>query len=181
MRTFAITQNITVDGRIEMLGDWFNPGDQDEDLAAELMRQSADEDVLLLGRQTFEDMRGYWPHQTDDRSGVHAQLERVHKVVVSSTLSDPDWGHTTVLRADWRERLAAMKAEGGGDIVLTGSVSLCPDVLATGLVDELRLIVYPVVQGRGARLLPDGFETSLRLTDSRTFGRGVALLRYAMD
>lgn len=65
--------------------------------------------------------------------------------------------------------------------MLTGSVSLCPDLLATGLVDELRLIVYPVVQGRGARLLPDGFETTLRLTHSRTFGRGVALLRYAMD
>jgi dihydrofolate reductase len=69
MRTLAITQNITLDGSIEMLGDWFDPSDQDPALIEETRLQSEKEDALLLGRQTFEDFRGYWPQQTDDRPG----------------------------------------------------------------------------------------------------------------
>ena len=86
-----ITQNMTLDGRVEMLDDWFDPQAQDDELSDELMRQSAEEDVLLLGRQTFEDFRGYWPLQTDDTTGVAQHLDRVDKRVVSSTLTDPGW------------------------------------------------------------------------------------------
>ena len=71
MRTLAVTQNITVDGSVEFLGDWFDPTAA-PDLNAELDRESLAEDILLLGRQTFEDFRGFWPQQTDDQTGVTA-------------------------------------------------------------------------------------------------------------
>ena len=95
-----ITQNITLDGRVEMLDDWFDPQARDEELSAELMRQSANEDVLLLGRQTFEDFRGYWPHATDDTTGVADHLNRVDKLVVSSTLTEPGWQNTQIISSD---------------------------------------------------------------------------------
>src|SRR6478735_10963824 len=160
MRTLAITQNISADGSIEFLGDWFDPTAATEDLNAEVMRQSEAEDVLLLGRQTFEEFRSYWPQQTGDTTGIAAHLDRVHKVVVSSTLTDPGWDNTTVVGADWQETVRRLKAENGGDIVLTGSLTLCPAVIEAGLVDEYRLFVHPAVQGRGRRLFPAGQEGS---------------------
>jgi dihydrofolate reductase len=179
MRTLAITQNMSADGSIEFLGDWFDPTAAAEDLNAEVMRQSEAEDILLVGRQTFEDFRSYWPKQTDDKTGITDHLNRVHKAVVSSTLTDPDWDNSSVLGADWRDQVRALKAEDGGDIVVTGSITLCPAVIEAGLVDEYRLFVHPAVQGRGRRLFPEGHETSLVLKDSRAFSNGVVLLRYA--
>ena len=181
MRTLAITQNITVDGSIEFLGDWFDPSAPAADQNAELMRQSEQEDVLLVGRQTFEDLRSYWPHQTDDTTGITAHLNRVHKVVVSSTLTEPDWENTTVLGEDWRDRVRELKEQDGGDIVATGSITLCPALIEAGLVDEYRFFVYPVVQGRGRRLFPEGDETPLRLLESRSFSNDVLLVRYAPE
>ena len=100
MRKLVITQNITVDGAIEMLGDWFDPQLADEDLVAESHRQDAEADALLVGRQTFEDFRGYWPNQSDDATGVTAYLNEVAKYVVSSTMTDPEWENSTVLAGD---------------------------------------------------------------------------------
>lgn len=101
-RTLAITQNITLDGSIEMLGDWFDPTDHsgadDSDLLEESHRQDRNADALLLGRQTFEDFRGYWPKQTDDTTGITDYLNRVRKYVVSSTMADPDWRNSTAVR-----------------------------------------------------------------------------------
>lgn len=98
----VITQNVTADGAVEMLTDWFDPSDQDQELAAELRRQDESCDAVLLGRQTFEDFRGYWPEQTDDTTGVSDQLNRVTKYVVSATITDPQWRNSVVLagRAD---------------------------------------------------------------------------------
>lgn len=190
MRTLAITQNMSADGSIEFLGDWFDPTDQAEDLAAEVRRQSDDEAYMLLGRQTFTDFRGFWPHQTDDTTGpsrlasshlttsIADYLNQVQKLVVSSTLADPEWQNSTVLGADWLDRVRSLKAEDGGDIVVTGSLTLCPTLIEAGLVDEYRLFVYPAVQGGGRRLFPEGREESLVLKDSRTFANGVVLLVY---
>jgi dihydrofolate reductase len=179
MRTLAITQNMTVDGSIEFLDSWFDPTAQDDDLAAEIGRQSAAEDVLLLGRRTFVELRSFWPHQTDDTTGVAAHLDRVSKHVVSSTLTDPAWVNSTVIGADWRDRVAGLKQEDGGDIVVTGSISLCSSLVEAGLVDEYRLFVLPYVQGRGRRLFPeDGTGRSLALQECRRFRSGVALLTY---
>ena len=180
MRSLVITQNITVDGAVEMLGDWFSAqgqGDQD-DLLAEMAQQRATADALLLGRRTFEDMRGYWPGLTDDATGVGAYLDGVDKYVVSTTMRDPDWERTTVIDGDPVAGVRELTELDGGDIVVTGSIQLCHALVVAGLVDEYRLFVYPVVQGRGRGLFPAGTEMSLRLVESRAFRCGITSVRY---
>lgn len=179
MRTLAITQNITLDGAVEMLGDWFDPADRSPDVLAELHRQDETCDAVLLGRQTFEDFRGYWPEQTDDATGVTDQLNQVAKYVVTSTMTDPAWQNTSVLAGDPIEQVRALKQQPGQDIVVTGSITLCHELIPSGLVDEYRLFVYPVVQGRGRRFFPDGFESAgLTLRESTSFDNGIAYLCY---
>jgi len=181
MRKLVITQNITLDGSVEMLDDWFDPQLQDEDLLEESHRQDAQADALLVGRQTFEDFRGYWPNQTDDPTGVTEYLNRVAKYVVSSTMSDPQWDNTTVLNGNPVELITELKSQPGKDIVLTGSISLAHALIAARIVDEYRLFVYPTVQGRGRRLFPDA--TAIRrlalVEPPKSFLSGIALLRYA--
>jgi dihydrofolate reductase len=181
VRSLVITQNITLDGSIEMLDDWFDPKLHDDDLLAESHRQDAAADALVVGRKTFEDFRGYWPQQSDDTTGVTDYLNRVAKYVVSSTIVDPDWQNSTVYSGDPVEQVAELKATAGKDIVLTGSISLAHTLIAAGLVDEYRLFVYPAIQGRGRRLFPDGFAVSrLRLVEpAKSFRSGITLLRYA--
>lgn len=184
MRRLAITQNITLDGSIEMLTDWFDPdraGETDKgDLLEEEQRQGSEADALLVGRRTFEAFREYWPKQTDDKTGITEYLNRVQKYVVSSTLTDPQWENSTVLSGDPVEHVTSLKEEDGQDIVLTGSITLAHAMIEAGLVDEYRFFVYPTVQGRGRRLFPDGYEVSrLRLVDSKAFRSGIVLQRYA--
>jgi dihydrofolate reductase len=94
-------------------------------------------------------------------------------------VNDPQWQNTTVLSGDPVQQVRALKEQQGQDIVITGSISLCHTLIEAGLVDEYRLFVYPVVQGRGRRLFPDGFELAkLQLLESRTFG-DIVYLRYA--
>jgi dihydrofolate reductase len=181
MRKLVITENITLDGSIEMLDTWFDPQLQDEDLLEESHRQDSQADALLVGRQTFEDFRGYWPKQTDDATGVTDYLNQVAKYVVSSTMTDPGWENSTVLAGDPVEQTNALKSQPGMDIVLTGSISLAHTLIGAGVVDEYRLFVYPTVQGRGRRLFPDGTAIGrLALVEPpKSFGSGITLLRYA--
>jgi dihydrofolate reductase len=180
MRKLVITQNASFDGSIEFLDDWFDPQLQDDDLLAESHRQDARADALLLGRKTFEDFRSYWPHQTSDPTGITAYLNRVAKYVVSSTITNPEWQHSTVIAADPVEQIGALKRRPGKDIVLTGSIQLAHTVITAGLVDEYRLFVYPAVQGRGRRLFPDDVAAKLQLVaPAVSFRSGVSLLRYA--
>ncbi len=181
MRKLVITENITLDGSIEMLDDWFDPQLQDDELLEETHRQDAQADAMLLGRQTFEDFRGYWPKQSDDATGITDYLNTVAKYVVSSTMTDPEWKNSTVLTGDPVQRVQALKAEPGKDIVLTGSISLAHTLIAAGVVDEYRLFVYPAVQGRGRRLFPDGTSIpTLTLAQPPTsFPSGITLLRYS--
>ncbi|MEE6272421.1 dihydrofolate reductase family protein [Georgenia sp. MJ206] len=174
MRTLAITQNITLDGSIEMLGEWFDPqaqgGADNTDLLETLQREDRESDGFLVGRQTFEDLRGYWPQQAEDTTGITDHLNKVQKYVVSSTLTEPDWRNTTILSGDPIEKVRALKEEPGRDIVVTGSITLCHALIDAGLVDQYRLFVYPVVQGRGRRLFPDGFAVpKLKLLDAKAF------------
>jgi dihydrofolate reductase len=181
MRDLIVTENITLDGVIEMTGDWFDPAGSESDLSAALKEQMAAADAFLVGRVTFEDMRDYWPQQTDDTTGITDYLNAVHKYVFSRTLDDPQWRNTTVLRGAPREEIAALKAVPGGDIVTTGSMTLVRELIAAGLVDEYRLFVYPVVLGRGTRLFGDRADRAglrLSLVESRSFRSGVVLLRY---
>ncbi|MDA2814452.1 dihydrofolate reductase family protein [Nocardiopsis sp. RSe5-2] len=184
MRTLAITQNITVDGSIEMLEDWFDPqaqgGADGSDHSAEAHRQAGEADALVLGRKTFEDFRGYWPEQSDDTTGITDYLNKVHKYVVSSTMTDPQWQNSTVLPGDPADEVRALKEQPGKDIVVTGSITLCHTLIGAGLVDEFRLFVYPSVQGRGRRLFPEGIEVpALKLLEAKAFRNGVTYSRYA--
>ncbi|MGC4961241.1 dihydrofolate reductase family protein [Gordonia sp. DT218] len=181
MRTLVVTQNVTLDGSIEMLESWFDPSDTTPDLIEESHRQDAEADALLVGRQTFEDFRSYWPHQDDDQTGVTDYLNTVKKYVVTSTMTDPDWANSTIIPGDsMAEGVAALKEQDGKDIVVTGSITLTHALIGAGFVDEYRLFVYPSVQGRGRRLFPDGYEVpTLALVDAKSFGNGVAMLRYA--
>lgn len=180
MRKLVITQNITVDGSIEMLDDWFDPSLQDADLLAETHRQDADSDAMLLGRKTFEDFRSYWPQQSDDQTGITDYLNKVDKYVVSSTITAPGWANSTVLNGDPTARVRELKAAAGKDIVVTGSITLTHALIEAALVDEYRLFVYPAVQGRGRPLFPRGTAGPplRRIGEPMSFGSGIVLLRY---
>ncbi|HST64621.1 MAG TPA: dihydrofolate reductase family protein [Mycobacteriales bacterium] len=177
-----MSENISANGVIEFVDDWFDPGDQEgaEDLFAVMGEQMAREEALLLGRRTFEEFRGYWPHQTDDASGSTEHLNRVPKYVASTTMTDPGWDHSTVLAGPLEEAVAALKAEGdGGDLGVTGSISVVHALMRADLVDEYRLFVYPVLSSRGRNLMPDGLPPQgLALTDCRAFRSGVVLQTY---
>lgn len=179
----VITQNITLDGVIDAAAGWFSPegddGDDLSDIEAELQRQMHAEDGFLVGRRTFEEMRGYWPNQTGDTTGITKHLNSVTKYVVSSTLGDPEWENTTVLTGDPVDEVRTVKEQPGNEVGVTGSITLCHALIEAGIVDEFRLFVYPVVLGRGRRLFPDGVDVgTLALVGATPFRSGVVLLTY---
>jgi dihydrofolate reductase len=178
----VITENITLDGVVEAVSDWFSPaGDARDmvDMGAELRKMMAREDALLLGRVTFEEFRGYWPLQSHDTTGITDHLNRVQKYVVSRTLQDPAWENTTVLSNAPLDAVRALKAQPGANLGVTGSITLCRALMEADLVDEYRLFVYPVVLGRGRRLFADGLAVAdLKLVEATPFQSGVVLLTY---
>jgi dihydrofolate reductase len=184
MRDLIVTENITLDGVIDATEGWFAPAGADSDVdqadvEAALREQREAADAFLVGRVTFEQMRGYWPQQTDDTTGITEYLNNVSKYVVSSTLDDPKWAHTTVLRGALKDEIAALKSKPGTDIVTTGSIALVHGLISAGLVDEYRLFVFPVVIGHGRRLFADASVIAkLRLVETRPFRSGIVLLRY---
>jgi dihydrofolate reductase len=185
MRDLIITENITLDGVIDASAGWFGPAGDDvdqSDLVAALAEQREAADALLVGRITFEELRGYWPRQTDDTTGISEYLDKVDKYVVSTTLKDPGWEPTTVVRGPLPDDVRALKSAPGADIVVTGSMTLVAGLIAAALVDEYRLFVHPVVLGRGRRLFAGATALPrLRLAETRPFRSGVVLLRYRVD
>jgi dihydrofolate reductase len=184
MSRIVVTENTTLDGVVEATGGWFAPAgradvDESDQLAAVQEQMTASEG-FLAGRLTFEAFRSFWPQQADDTTGVSAHLDRVAKYVVSSTMTDPQWGATTVLSGPLEREIGRLRERPGGDVVTTGSITVVHELGRLGLVDEYRLFVYPVVLGRGRRLFPEGSAVpALRLLESRAFRSGVVLLRYA--
>jgi dihydrofolate reductase len=184
MRELIVTQNITLDGVIDAAEGWFSPSGEGEevdqsDIIEAIAEQSARSDALLVGRVTFEQMRGYWPLQTDDPTGIRNHLDRVHKYVVSRTLQEPGWERSTVLRGPLLDDVQRLKAQPGKEIVATGSLTLMPDLIAGAVVDEFRLFVYPAALGRGRRLFADATTVpQLRLAEARPFRSGIVLLRH---
>lgn len=142
-RKLVVTENVSANGIIEFLDPWFDPGDQTdtEDLLEMTRQQMAAETGMLLGRTTFEEMRGFWPWQTDDVTGITAHLNEVPKYVLSSTLTDPGWENSTVLSGSLREEVATLLAQGDGVFGVTGSISMVHALLEADLVDQLRLLV----------------------------------------
>ena len=183
MRKLVVTENITLDGVIDMAQGWFDPLAEDvdqSDLAAATREHQQAADALLVGRNTFESFREFWPKQTDDPTGVSAYLNAVAKYVVSRSLDDPGWENSTVLRGPVAGAVQTLKQAPGRDIVATGSIQLVHALIAAGLVDEYRLFVFPVVVGRGARLF-ESAGVELRLLETRPFASGAVLLRYATE
>jgi dihydrofolate reductase len=186
VRRLVVTENITLDGVIDAAEGWFLPSgasDADEsDQLAVVQEQAVASDAFLTGRVTFEALRGFWPQQVDDRTGISEHLDRVAKYVVSTTMTDPQWANSTVLAGPLVDEISALKQQPGKDIVVTGSITLVHELIPSGLIDEYRLFVFPVALGRGRRL----FEGTtglprLRLLDTQPVRSGVVLLRYAAD
>jgi dihydrofolate reductase len=133
-------------------------------------------DALLLGRVTYEGFAEAWP----SREGEFAdKFNSMPKYVVSSTLDQPEWNNTTVLKGDVVKEVGKLRQDQDGDIVVHGSAKLVQTLIDHDLVDELRLMVYPVVLGSGKRLFGDTSDQKpLRLVDSKVVGDGVAILIY---
>jgi dihydrofolate reductase len=182
LRKLVVTENITSDGVIDQAKGCFRPVDDAEDpeMVAALGQQSARSDALVVGRETFEQMRGFWPQQHEDTTGVAAHLNSVSKYVFSRTLKDPQWEGTSILTGDVADEVAKLKSMPGEDIVVTGSITLVQELVTLDLPDEYRLFVYPVVVGGGRRLFEaDDRLRPLELLEATSFKSGVVLLRYA--
>lgn len=135
-------------------------------------------EAILLGRTTFMAMRGYWTQVTDPDNPVALALNGLPKYLVSGTVTQPDWGETTVLSGDPIERVAELRERPGGELQLHGSWQLASALHAAGLIDEYRLLRFPVTVGAGKRLFDDaGPATGFRLLESRTTSTGVSYAR----
>jgi dihydrofolate reductase len=141
------------------------------------LREVLEAESLLLGRKTYEGFSEAWP----ERGGPFAdKMNAMPKYVASTTLRDPGWANTTVLEGDAAQAVGQLRAAEGGPVLLAGSRTLLHALLRHGLVDELRLMIFPVVLGSGARWFPETPDkTTLRLTDSTAFPSGVVVQTYA--
>ena len=184
MGRIVATEYVSVDGVIEApsgpsdfaRAGWTDAYSRGPDGDAYMHAQGMAAAALLMGRLTYEPFAAAWP-LFDGEFADH--MNAVPKYVVSSTLTDPQWNNTTVLRGDAAAEAARLRDETDGDVVVYGSGRLVQALLEADLVDELRLLVYPVVVGDGARLFGQTSDLRrLRLADTRTFDDGVALLVY---
>ena len=182
MGRIVVTEFVSLDGVMEdpggsenfAQGGWsFKISRGDEGDKFKLDEAFASE-ALLLGRVTYEGFAEAWP----TRDGEFAdKFNNMPKYVVSSTLGEPEWNNSTVLKGDVVEEVRKLKEEQDGDIVVHGSARLVQTLIEHDLVDELRLMVYPVVLGSGKRLFGDTSDKKpLRLVDSKMVGDGVAIL-----
>jgi dihydrofolate reductase len=137
-------------------------------------------DALLLGRVTFEGFAAAWPHITEQAGEYADMMNGYPKYVVSTTLEKPlEWNNSTLIRRNVAEEVANLKQQPGKDILIFGSSDLGNTLMQHDLIDEYRLMVFPVVVGSGKRLFKDGIETKvLRLIETKTFGSGVVVLSY---
>jgi dihydrofolate reductase len=186
MGKVVVSEFVTVDGVVEdpggsegfERGGWAfetSRGDEgDKFKLDEVMAAGA----LLLGRRTYEGFAAAWPGRTDD-IGFADKFNSMPKYVVSTTLSHPEWNNSHAIGGDLTAEVNWLKDTIEGDILVNGSVELVQALAATGLIDELRLMVFPVVLGMGKRLFADNAgKAPLVLTDSKAVGDGVLILVY---
>jgi dihydrofolate reductase len=176
MRTLTVTSFVSLDGIMEN-PSWTFPYWNGEIAAFKAEETSADE-ALLLGRVTYQGFAAAWPQQTSAESGG-VYFNGTRKYVLSSTLDKAEWNNSVIINGDLVEQVSALKRENGPNLVVHGSAMLAQGLMAHGLVDRVRLLVYPVVLGTGKRLFPDGMAASFTLLDTRTFSSGVVGLIYA--
>ncbi len=156
---------------------WHNVDTEFLDFA---LAQLDEADTLLFGRKTYEHMAAFWPTEAGLRAdpAVASRMNSFDKIVVSRTLTDPAWGPVTVLMDDVPAQLAKIKEQPGRDIALIGSSELTGGLLGSGVVDEIRIMVNPVVLGSGHPVLAGARETTLELLRIRQFVSGNVLLTY---
>jgi dihydrofolate reductase len=184
MGRIVVTEFVSLDGVMEAPGGgepfrhggWsfeINRGDEGDKFKLE---ETLASEALLLGRVTYEGFAAAWP----SREGEFAdKFNTMPKYVVSSTLDDPGWNNSTVLKGDVAEEVAKLKQEHDGDIVVHGSARLVQTLIEADLVDEFHLMMFPVVLGSGKRLFGETNDKKpLRLVDSKVVGDGVAILIY---
>jgi dihydrofolate reductase len=184
MGRIVVTEFISLDGVIEDPGGaedyehsgWSFEFERGADGDGFKRDETMNSEALLLGRVTYQGFADAWP----SREGEFAdKFNEMPKYVVSSTVDGSEWNNTTVVEGDVAEAVAKLKRDRDGDIVVHGSAQLVQTLLEHGLVDELRLMVFPVVLGRGQRLFGEtGDRRNLRLADSKTVGEGVSILVY---
>ncbi|MBC6456996.1 dihydrofolate reductase family protein [Actinomadura sp. HBU206391] len=178
MRKIVVGEFMSLDGVVESPEKWHFPY-LDDEMGQRIMSQMLESDTLLLGRVTYQTFAGAFAN-AGAGDPVAAQLNAIRKVVVSSTLETAEWQNSIVLTGDAVTQVGKLKGQPGKDISVTGSTTLVRSLLRAGLVDELRLLVHPIVVGGGERLFEaDGDQIPLKLVDSKTFGSGVLALTYA--
>jgi dihydrofolate reductase len=184
MGRIVVTEFVSLDGVIQAPGGgedfqhagWSFEIDRGEEGDKFKLDETLDSEALLLGRVTYEGFAAAWPSMQGEFAD---KFNRMPKYVVSSTLEDPDWENSTVLGGDVVEAVSKLRQESAGNVVVHGSAQLVRTLLEHDLVDELRLMVFPVVLGAGKRVFGETSDKKrLRLADSKIVGDGVAILTY---
>jgi dihydrofolate reductase len=186
MGKIIISENVSLDGVIQdpagdegfQRGGWVGRvGDRGREEAAQvLLEEALGTEAMLLGRRSYEFLAARWPSRT---GALADRLNSKPKYVVSSTLQDPIWNNTTVLKGNVVNEVSKLKQQLAGDIVVPASFQLVRPLIEHDLADELRLMIYPVVLGAGERLFGETSDNKpLRLTSTRTVGNDLAYLTY---
>src|SRR5712664_4498358 len=186
MRKIVVSEFVSLDGVVEDPGgaEKFKHGGwsfkfRDDQVPKYKLDELSASDSLLLGRLTYEGFAKAWPSIKDD-VGFADKMNNMPKYVVSTTLKKLDWNNSKLIKANVAEEVKKLKQQPGQDILVYGSGKLVNTLLPHDLVDELRLIVHPVVLGSGRRLFDNNSETmkALKLAESKTFPSGIVLLTY---
>jgi len=179
MRKVVAAEFLSLDGVMESPDQWHFPYFNDE------MGQAVGEgfessDALLMGRVLYEEWAAFWPNQDLEENPMATTMNNLTKYVVSNTLEEPlEWNNTSLIRGDVAEEIHQLKQQPGKDITISGSGALVRSLLDYGMLDELKLMVHPLVVGSGKKLFEDGGQrTPLELVQSTTFATGVLYLTY---
>jgi len=183
VRKVIAYEYVTLDGVMETPEKWQFPYFSD-DFEKFNKAQILSFDVSLLGRVTYEIFASYWPSQTNNEFGLADKINSAPKYVLSSNLEKAEWNNTTLIRDEKHlaEEINKLKQQPGGGIGIIGSATLVQSLMQANLIDEVLLLVHPVVIGSGKRLFEDGMDsTALKLSETKTFDSGVIFLRYQPD
>jgi dihydrofolate reductase len=181
MGKIIVTEFISLDGVIETPHHWHFPYVSD-DMQAEVNAGVHASDAFLYGRVTYEEFAPFWSTQTDNAYGIGDKLNETPKYVVTTTLESVDWNNSHLLKGNLVEEINRLKQQISGNIGMTGSGKLIQSLMQHDLVDELRLMIHPIVVGKGKRLFKDGMDTAgLKLVETKIYSAGVIDVLYARD
>jgi len=186
MRKIFVSEFVSLDGVVEGPGGgepdyphegWTFDIETDPAVYDYKLAELREADALLLGRVTYDGFAAAWPERTEDTSGFAEKFNAMPKYVASTTLTDPTWNNSHVLEGDVVDAVRQLKETEGGPIMVNGSPTLVSTLHQAGLVDEWRLMVWPVILGTGKKLFPSDAEKKQKLTlvSNRTFANGIQL------